>query len=178
MEVVRAPASILRAKLKPVKKITPELVRVAKEMIKLAKSFKDPEGVGLAANQIGRNERFFVAKDVSKKAPEGSFIICFNPQILSVSPKTKTYFEGCLSIPNYYGETERFLSIKVEYQDETGQKIVKRLTGTAAWIFQHEVGHLDGELFMDYVLQQKGKVYRVAGKDKAGAEIFEEVKII
>lgn len=178
MEVVTAPNQILRAKLKPVKKITPELLKVAREMIKLTKSFKDPEGVGLAANQIGRNERFFVAKDIARKAPKDAFIICFNPKILSVSPKTKVYFEGCLSIPNYYGETIRSLSIKAEYQDETGRKVVKRLSGTAAWIFQHEVGHLDGELFMDKVLQQKGRVYRVAGKDKAGADILEEVKVV
>lgn len=178
MEVVKAPASVLRVKTKPVKKITPEILKVAKEMIKLTKSFKDPEGVGLAANQVGRTERFFIARNSSKKNGNDDFLICFNPKILSVSPKTKVYFEGCLSIPNYYGETQRSLSINVEYQDKTGQKVVRRLQGMMAWIFQHEIGHLDGELFMDKVLQQKGKVYRAAGRDKAGAEIFEEVKIV
>lgn len=174
MDVVKAPAPVLRVKTKPVKKITPELLKVVKEMIKLTKSFKDPEGVGLAANQIGRTERFFIAKHPKT----GEFFAVFNPQILSRSEKTKVYFEGCLSIPDYYGETARSLSVKVEYMDEKGKKIKTTLRGILAWIFQHEVGHLDGELFMDHVLQQQGKVYKAVGKDKTGNEIFEEVKII
>lgn len=140
-------------------------------MIKITKAFKDPEGVGLAATQIGRDERFFIAKS------DEDFIICFNPKITSTSPKTKTYFEGCLSIPNYYGETERSIAAAVEYMDENGKTIKKKLRGLDAWIFQHEVDHLDGTLFMDHVLEQKGKIFKSVGRDKAGAEIFEEVKI-
>lgn len=169
INVVKAPDTRLRINTKPVKKITPELIKIAKEMIKLTKTFQDPEGVGLASTQIGREERFFIAK-IGK-----DFIVCFNPKILSTSKKTKVYFEGCLSIPNYYGEAERHFSATVSYQDETGKQITKKLTGISAWIFQHEMDHLNGTLFMDHVLQQKGKVFKVAGRDKAGAEIFEEI---
>lgn len=140
-------------------------------MIKITKAFKDPEGVGLASTQIGRNERFFIAKSGE------NFIICFNPKILSTSSKTKTYFEGCLSIPNYYGETARSITASVEYMDEQGQKVKKKLRGLDAWIFQHEMDHLEGTLFMDHVLEQKGKIYKTVGRDKAGAEVFEEVKL-
>lgn len=172
--VVKAPDNRLRIKTKPVKKITPELVKVAREMIKITKSFKDPEGVGLASTQIGRTERFFVAK-IGKN---GKFITVFNPKILKTSPKEKIFFEGCLSILNYYGETKRPISISVEYQDETGQKITKRLQGTSAWIFQHEVDHLEGKLFMDHVMTQKGRVFKAVGKDKAGSDIFEEISLV
>lgn len=172
MEVVKVPSDKLRIKTKQVKKITPELLKLAKEMIKFTKTFQDPEGVGLATTQIGRDEKFFVAKIGEK------FGVFFNPQILSTSKKKKLFFEGCLSIPDIWGEIERPIYITATYQDESGQLIKKRLTGSSAWIFQHEVDHLNGKLFMDNVLEQKGRVFKVIGKDQAGADIFEQVKLI
>ncbi|KKR81106.1 MAG: Peptide deformylase [Candidatus Daviesbacteria bacterium GW2011_GWA1_41_61] len=172
MQVVKAPDLKLRIKTKPIKKVTPELLKTAAEMVKLTESFKDPEGVGLASTQVGRDEKFFIAKSGKK------FIICFNPHILSYSPKKKTYFEGCLSIPNIWGETERSTFITVKYEDEKGKKITKKLQGTDAWIFQHEMDHLNGTLFIDHVLKQKGKIYKTVGKDKAGSDIFEPVKLL
>lgn len=172
MAVVQAPDTKLRIKTKPVKKITPELLRVVQEMIKLTKSFQDPEGVGLASTQIGREERFFIAKQGKK------FVACFNPKILSYSPKKKLFFEGCLSIPNYYGHTERPIAITAEYENEQGTKIKKRLQGFDAWVFQHEVDHLNGTLFMDHVLAQKGRIFKSTGRDAAGSEVFEEIKLV
>ena len=178
MEVVKAPNSKLRIKTKPVKKISPALLKTLKEMIKLTKTFKDPEGVGLAATQVGLTERFFVAKTLPAGSQGGKeFIIVINPKILSLSKKTKTYFEGCLSTPDIWGEVKRHLSIKVSYLDESGKPITTLLKGVLAWIFQHEVDHLDGILFQDRVLQQKGKFYRFTGKDKTGKDIFEEINL-
>lgn len=171
MNIIKAPDARLRTKTKYVKKITPELLKLSSEMIKFAKSFTDPEGVGLSTNQIGRNERFFVAKI------EEEFVPFFNPEIHTFSPKTKVYFEGCLSVPDYYGETKRPISVKVSYLAHTGEKITKTLRGIASWIFQHEVDHMNGVLFMDRVLEQKGKVFKFTGKDKTGADVFEEIKI-
>jgi len=192
MQVVKAPNPLLRIVTKPVKKITPALLSTFKEMIALTKTFKDPEGVGLAATQIGLNERFFVARlHDSKKVPPSSpsqrksrwadydkaFVTIINPQILSYSKKTKLYFEGCLSTPNIWGQVRRHLSIKVSFKDLKGNLITKTLTSISAWIFQHEVDHLDGILFQDRVLQQKGQFYKFSGKDKTGTDIFEEVTI-
>ncbi len=170
LAVVQAPNPILRSKTKPVKKITPDCLKLSRDMIKLTKTFIDPEGVGLAANQVGRDDCFFVAKQGKK------FITCFNPKILSYGDKKKIFFEGCLSIPNYYAYIKRPTKVTVEYQDETGQTITKKLGGTAAWIFQHETDHLNGKLFMDLALEQKGRIFKVTGKDRAGADIFEEVE--
>lgn len=171
MQIVKAPDPRLRTKTKLVKKITLELLELAKEMIKFASSFEDPEGVGLSTNQIGRTERFFVAKIGPTFAP------FFNPEIHFFSVKKRVFFEGCLSIPNYYGETKRPIFVKVSYQNEKGEKITKTLRGVSSWIFQHEVDHMNGILFMDRVLEVKGKVYKFAGKDKTGTDTFEEIKI-
>lgn len=171
MDVVRAPDERLRIKTKPVKKITPGLLLTLKNMIKLAKTFKDPEGVGLASTQIGLEEQFFVALE-SKK-----FISVINPKILSLGKRSKTYFEGCLSIPDVYGEVKRAIQIKVSYLDETGKNQTKYLKGVSAWIFQHETDHLNGMLFPDRVLEQKGKFYKWIGRDKTGTDNFEEVTL-
>lgn len=172
MTVLRAPDPRLRTKTKIVKKITPQLLKAAKDMIKLASSFRDPEGVGLSSNQIGRSERFFVAK-----ISDGNFEIVINPEILSASKRTKTFFEGCLSVPDYYGETRRPISVKVSYINKDGQKIEKKLKGNPAWIFQHEFDHINGVLFVDRVLEQKGRMFKFTGKDKTGNDIFEEVRL-
>lgn len=172
MDVVIAPDARLRIKTKPVKNVTPELSKIIKEMIKLTKTFKDPEGVGLASTQIGASEQYFITKTKS-----GAFKAIFNPSIISYTKKTKVFFEGCLSIPDYYGEVTRPIGVTVEYSDEKGQKINRKLAGIEAWIFQHEYDHLQGKLFVDYVLAQKSRLFKVVGKDKAGAEIFEEVTL-
>lgn len=171
MEIVRAPDSRLRVKTKPINKITPELVKVARQMINLAASFKDPEGVGLASVQIGRDEAFFVAK-IGK-----TFKIFFNPKIISAGKRTKKFFEGCLSIPDHYGEIKRPTKIVVSYFNESGQEVTKPLNGTSAWIFQHEIDHINGKLFVDCVLKQRSKMFKAMGRDQAGAEIFEEVQL-
>lgn len=203
MQIVKAPDPRLKIQTKPVKKITPAVLATLKEMIKLTQTFKDPQGVGLAATQIGLEERFFVARlHDSKKIPRAvgvasgdvrpsepgerrerwanyrkGFSAYINPKILLYSKATKTYFEGCLSIPTIWGEVKRHISIKVSFQDMKGNQIIQTLKGIPAWIFQHEVDHLNGILFSERVLQQKGKFYKLTGKDKTGTDIFDEITI-
>lgn len=177
MIVIVAPDPRLRVQTKAVKKITPALLQTLKEMIKLTQTFKDPEGVGLASTQIGLDESFFVAKINNTDEQTGQLRAFINPKILSLGKKTKIYFEGCLSIPKYFGDTQRSTIAKVSYQDQTGQTHTETLKGVNAWIFQHEMDHLSGVLFVDRVLQQNGKMYKFTGKDKTGTDIFEEMTI-
>jgi|SRR3989344_6522514 len=195
MKVIHAPNPLLRIQTKPVKKITPGLYQITKDMIKLTKTFKDPEGVGLASTQVGLDGAFFVAllqEKQSKVASEAilrvkksdrastkrdKFITVFNPKITWKGKAVKKYFEGCLSIPNYWGEVQRHLTIKVTYIDESGKEVNATLKGALAWIFQHEIDHLNGKLFPDRVLEQKGKFYKFTGKDKTGTDNFEEVTL-
>lgn len=172
MELIIAPNSVLRIQTKPIKKVSPNLLKTIKEMIKLTKTFIDPEGVGLASTQIGQNGQYFVAK-----TNDGKFKAFFNPKTISTSKKTKKMMEGCLSIPNHWGEVSRNVWIKVTYLNEAGKQVEERLTGLIAHIFQHECDHLIGKLFVDRVLQDKGKLYKVIGKDKAGDDIYQEIPI-
>lgn len=169
MQIVIAPNQILRSKAKLVTKVSLHHLSMVQEMIKIASKFKDPEGVGLAAPQVGILERFFIAKF------DDSFKAFFNPEILFYGKRIKKFLEGCLSIPDYYGEVMRPTLIKVKYQNTEREIVYQRLTGLAAMVFQHEFDHLEGRLFVDYVMEQKSKLYKVVGKDKAGSDIFEEV---
>ena len=171
MQVVIAPDARLKVQTKAVKKLNSALLQTLKEMVKLTKTFQDPEGVGLASTQVGLKESFFVAKNGPK------FMMVINPRILSNGKRTKKYFEGCLSIPGMWGEVKRNLQIKVSYQDEGGKLVKKSLKGVLAWIFQHEIDHLNGILFPQRVLEQKGRFYKYTGKDEAGTDIFEEVTL-
>jgi len=172
MEVVIAPDQKLRVQTKPVKKVTPNHLKIIKQMIHLTNTFTDPEGVGLASTQVGLDEQFFVAK-----IDEQNFKAFFNPKITKLSKKVKVFTEGCLSIPNYWGEVHRHIWADVEYINEKNQKIKERMRGLMAHIFQHEVDHLHGKLFMDLILEQKGRLFKVIGKDRAGGEVFEEVPL-
>lgn len=178
LQVVKAPDPKLRIKTNPVKKISPALLQTLKEMIKLTQTYKEPEGVGLASTQIGLDESFFVAKNLpAGKAGGQKFESFINPRILQVGKRTKKYFEGCLSTPNIWGEVKRHTQIKVSYKNQAGLNITTTLKGIPAWIFQHEIDHLDGILFQDRVLEQKGKFYKFTGKDKTGTDMFEEVNL-
>lgn len=170
--MVLAPDNRLRVKTKPVKKFGEKYKKIIAEMIKLTKTFIEPEGVGLASTQVGLDEQYFVAKK-----EDGTFKVVFNPKILSYSKKTNEVFEGCLSIPNFWGEIVRPVGVTVSYQDENGQEHKEKLTGLDAHIFQHECDHLQGKLFMDRVMEQKGRLFKIVGKDRTGADVFEEVAL-
>ena len=172
MQVVKAPDQRLRVQTKPVKQITPQIKKTIEEMVRVTKTFVDPEGVGLASTQVGLDGQFFVSK-----MEDESFKAFFNPRILKLSKKTKLMLEGCLSIPNFWGEVTRHVWVDAEYTDIDGNIVRERMTGLLAHIYQHEVDHLQGKLFMDHILEQKTKLYKVVGRDRAGSEIFEEVSL-
>ncbi len=172
MILVIAPDNKLRVQTKHIKKFSPKYQQTIKDMVKLTKTFVDPEGVGLASTQVGLDEQYFVAKK-----DDGKFKAYFNPKILKSSKVTKVYTEGCLSIPNYWGEVSRHLWVDVEYQDINGNKIKERLKGLEAHIYQHECDHLKGVLFMDHILEKKTKLYKVVGKDQTGADVYEQVPL-
>lgn len=117
---------------------------------------KDPEGAGLAAPQIGVAKRICVVRkfietpDLKPGSPDKLITkeyILVNPKIISASKETDIHYEGCLSIPDVYGQVERSKKIKVKALDENGQPIRISASGFFARIIQHEIDHLDGILF-------------------------------
>ncbi len=131
----------------------------------------DAPGIGLAAIQIGVQKRV-VTMDLSKKDDPHEPRVFINPEIVWSSEEKAVYEEGCLSIPEYYEEIERPAEVKVKYLDLEGQPREVEAKGLLATCLQHEIDHLDGVLFIDYL--SKLKRSRVLKKFTKAAKRAEE----
>lgn len=143
---------ILRSRAEPVEKITSETRELIRKMKKIMKT---NSGVGLAAPQIGIQKQIFVAELIYEDEENGTFYAAVNPKIINLSKEKEKLEEGCLSLPKVYGEVERPKKIVVEYLDEMGKKKRLKASGLLARIFQHEIDHLNGNLFIDLAKEIK-----------------------
>lgn len=168
---VREPS--LRKISRPVNKIDKKILEIVRDLKDTLAIQKNPEGVGLAAPQIGKNLRIFVFsfKNLSRA--------CINPEVLEKSEtklkaksKKQTIMEGCLSLPNYYGPLKRSAVVKLKYLDENSEEKIEEFKDFYAQIVLHEVDHLNGKLFIDRLLQEKKPLFKL---DKNGE--WEEVEL-
>ncbi len=140
---------VLRKKLKPVEQITDEIVRLALDMFT---TLSNADGIGLAANQVGRDLAMAVV-DVS--AVEGyeqsGRITMINPSIVSFSDEEEPYEEGCLSLPDLRGEVIRPEAIQVRFFDLEMRECTLELDSLPARVVQHELDHLNGIYFIDHL---------------------------
>lgn len=134
----------MNKKAEEIKKITPEIKELVKDMIEtLLKG--EQEGVGLAAPQVGVSKRIFIART------ENGLAIFINPKIIKKSRGIQTLEEGCLSLPGIYLKIKRAKLLELEALDIAGKKINIKAEGFFARILQHEMDHLDGVLIIDRV---------------------------
>lgn len=196
MKIVQAPDQILSEKAKSIEKTDKALNNLLKEMEQTLIDQTDPEGVGLAAPQVGKSLQLFIVK----QDENAKLLIFINPTIertfekphdkaddIKQSKKAENakkkakidkgvQLEGCLSLKDVWGVVKRPYGIVLSYQDETGTKHKKTFEGFLATIIQHEVDHLNGILFPKRVLEQKNPLYHSI-KNKDGDIEFEEIEI-
>lgn len=108
-------------------------------------------GIGLAAPQIGILDRLIVMDCEKEEGSAGRPLVMFNPQIIASSDETNVYEEGCLSIPDQYAEVTRPKIVEVEWMNRDGNVQRETFDGLWATCVQHEIDHLDGKLFIDYL---------------------------
>lgn len=159
LEILKYPDPRLRKKGVAVTEVTPELKKLAEDMIETMYAAR---GIGLAAPQVGQSIRLLVIdtrpRDEDGEIDESAMtelerqipqpLIVFNPEIVVAREKT-TYEEGCLSVPGYYETVERSLYVEVKYLDINGQEQLIKTDGLLAICLQHEMDHLEGKLFID-----------------------------
>jgi peptide deformylase len=131
----------------PVGEITDDLRRLADDMLE---TMYDAPGIGLAAPQVGVTKRLIVMDCIKSPQPPRPLIL-FNPVVTFVSDTLSTYEEGCLSIPEQYAEVQRPDRATVAWTDETGAAREETFDGIWATCVQHEIDHLNGKLFIDYL---------------------------
>ena len=152
MEILLVPHPILRQKAKRLESISREDIKIANHMMEAM--LKAP-GVGLAANQIGILKQIVTINFEDKENNKKKNYILFNPSIIQYSKETTLMEEGCLSLPDQYADVERPKEIILEYMDEKEKVIKKQIDGYEARILQHEIDHLSGKLFVDYLSSLK-----------------------
>ncbi len=136
----------LKKLCEPVAKITPDLRQLADDMLE---TMYAAPGIGLAAPQVGVTKRLIVMDCIKGGPPEP--LVLINPQVLWRSEELSTYDEGCLSIPDQYAEVDRPAEVEVRWTTVDGTMEERRFTGIWATCVQHEIDHLDGKLFIDYL---------------------------
>ena len=167
--ILTEPNKLLRLVSKPIEKVGNEERMLMDDMID---TMYDAHGIGLAAIQIGVPKRIIVmdiSKDENKKEPR-YFI---NPIIKNRNKEKAKYEEGCLSIPDQFAEIERPNTCEVEYLDYEGKKQLLKADGLLATCIQHEMDHLEGILFIDYLSKlKKSMIIKKLSKIKVNREIF------
>jgi peptide deformylase len=154
-EIIILPDKQLRLVSKPIEKVTPEIRKLADDMFE---TMYDAPGIGLAAIQVAQPVRL-ITMDLAKKNEEGESNprprVFINPEIIASSEELSVYEEGCLSIPEYYEEVERPARVRVRYLDLDGKVHEEDAEGLYATCIQHEIDHLNGVLFIDYLSKLK-----------------------
>jgi len=165
-EVIKLPHPTLRRKAHRVERFDGDLKKLIDDMVE---TMRDEPGVGLAAPQINLSQRLIVVEypeDDSAPDPKPRVFAVANPEITQGSDQRVKGIEGCLSVPNLVGEVERAESVVVQGQDKHGRPLTVKAVGWLARIFQHEIDHLNGVLFVDIA----EKLYRPE-------EITDEVQV-
>ena len=171
LKIVTVPNSILTSPTKPVIEIDNKIKKIVSDMEKVLIAQDDPPGVGLAANQVGLDLSIFIIRPTEKSKTK----VFINPKIVKSGltmiererenpskkkKKNKIKLEGCLSIPRIWGPVKRSDRVFIKYQDLTGRDYLKWFIGFEAIIIQHEMDHLNGVVFTQRSIEQKGQLYR------------------
>ena len=149
--IITEPNKILRQKSKPVETVGEEERNIMDDMLE---TMYHANGIGLAAIQIGIPKRIIVM-DISKDKEKKNPMYFVNPIIKNKNSENSTYEEGCLSVPNYFAEINRPKKCEVDYLDYDGKKKTLSADGLLATCIQHEIDHLEGILFIDYLSKLK-----------------------
>lgn len=167
LKIVTVPNNVLTAPTQPVVKVDEKIKELVIGMEETLITQIDPQGVGLAAPQVGIPLQIFIIKPELTKDTE----VFINPKVLEIqekipskstaklSKRKSSKLEGCLSIPRIWGPVKRADKIRLEYQDLTGAKKTKWFSGLKATIIMHELDHLQGVLFTQRALEQNTPLY-------------------
>lgn len=167
-EIITVGDPRLRERARPVQAITPEIRQLADDMVE---TMYEANGIGLAAPQIAESVRIIVIEVPEDEDVWGSgkLYVVVNPEIVKESREVEAGIEGCLSVPGYVGEVERATEVLVRGSTISGKRFRLRPRGYLARVFQHEIDHLDGTLYIDR-LTSPDKIWEVKPGTEETAE--------
>ena len=151
LDIINVPDPLLKKVSQPIGQVDDDLRRLMDNMVE---TMYAAPGIGLAAIQVAVPKRLLVM-DTEGDGENPSPLFIINPEIVWESEELNVYNEGCLSVPEHYAEVERPESVKVRYLDYDGKEQETLMTGLQATCVQHEIDHLDGIVFIDYLSRLK-----------------------
>ncbi len=151
-DIILHPDPRLKSVAEPLDDVTAEIRELAADMLE---TMYAAPGIGLAAPQVGVSTRLLVMDCVKEEEAKPRPMVLINPEITWVSEATNTYEEGCLSIPEQYADVTRPAEVEVAWTALDGRRCAERFDGLWATCVQHEIDHLDGKLFIDYLTPLK-----------------------
>lgn len=152
LTVLKEPDPRLRIKAMPIDTVDDEIRQLMDDMLE---TMYHDEGIGLAATQVGVDKRVVVIDLNSGTEEESEVFFMANPEVLWASEETSSMQEGCLSVPEVRAEVTRPSRVKIRYIDRDNKQIESDVDGLFATCIQHEIDHLDGVLFIDYLSRLK-----------------------
>ncbi|HEY4964725.1 MAG TPA: peptide deformylase [Candidatus Saccharimonadales bacterium] len=178
--IISLPNKNLRQKSKTVTKITPTILKVIDDMTKATISWDTSRehevGVALAAVQINELTRVIIVRQDYENKKDLTFIPFINPEITKLDGDIIEDFEGCLSVPDIYGKVPRYDKVKVKAINIDGKEFEITAKGFMARIFQHEIDHTEGMVFIDRIKDRQESFYRLNKDGKLERLDYEEVK--
>jgi len=145
LEILEFPDPRLRTRATPITEVSDRHRKLIDNMFE---TMYEAPGIGLAATQVNVHERLIVI-DISEKGDQP--LVFINPQVSTLDPETGEYDEGCLSVPGFYETVIRPRHVRVEALDRNGENFTMEAQGLLAVCIQHEIDHLEGKLFVDYL---------------------------
>ena len=160
LPILEYPDPRLRKKAKPVVTVDDDIKRLVDDMFE---TMIDAHGIGLAASQVDVHQRVIVMDLMEEGSQPRVFI---NPEIEVLNDTTEPYDEGCLSVPGFYETVARPSNVMISALDREGRSFKEKASGLLAICIQHEIDHLEGKLFVDYLSPLKRQIIRKKMKKK------------
>ena len=168
MEIITTPDPRLREKSEKISTIDKEVLDTIAEMRRLSLEWEKEHpyelSAAMAAPQMGVLKRIIIIRDDMENKNKATFTALINPVVIKAEGKTKTDFEGCLSVPSIYGKVPRATKVRVKAKLEDGTEVRIKATDELARTLLHEIDHLDGVLFIDHIRDEKDAFYKMNDK--------------
>ena len=179
-DIIVLPNSHLRQKSKRVPIITDDVRRVIKDMIDATVDWEATRehevGVALAAVQIDKLYKIIIVRNDFENKEDKTFHVFVNPEIMKLEGELKEDYEGCLSVTDIYGKVPRYDKVRIRAMDETGKPVRVKAEGFLARVFQHEIDHINGKVFIDHLKGKRDAFYKLTDGGKLEPMEYEDVE--
>ncbi len=178
--IIALPNARLRQRSRRIPIVTDEIRRVVQDMIDATVDWEDSRphevGVALAAVQIDQPFRIIVVRNDFEDKDNKTFGVFINPEIVKLEGQIEEDFEGCLSVTDIYGKVPRYSKVRVRALDINGRPIRVKAEGFLARIFQHEVDHTNGQMFVDHLKDHPDAFYKLTDDGKLEPITYEQAE--